>query len=71
MAIDITFDSSSTLGAMTIIGLVAWIGGKSLSAALPSVGSQISGIGQGVFFLGLIVWLLFIIPTILRNWDAL
>jgi hypothetical protein len=56
---------------MTIIGLVAWIGGKSLTVALPSVGAQISGIGQGVFMLGLIVWLLFVIPTILRNWNAL
>lgn len=71
MAVNINFDSSSTLGAMTIIGLVAWIGGKSLTAALPSVGAQISGIGQGVFMLGLVVWLLFVIPTILRNWGAL
>lgn len=71
MSVNINFDSSSTLGAMIIIGLVAWIGGKSLTVALPSVGVQISGIGQGVFMLGLIVWLLFVIPTIMRNWNAL
>lgn len=71
MAVNINFDSSSTLGAITIIGLVSWIGGKSLTAALPSVGAQISGIGQGVFMLGLVVWLLFVIPTIMRNWGAL
>jgi hypothetical protein len=71
MAFNVNFNPNSTLGALTVIGLLSWIGGKSLTAALPTIGSEIAGIGQFVFFIGLIIWLLFIIPTIIRNWDAL
>lgn len=58
----INFSPKSTLGFLTAVSFITWIGGM-LSGL-----KQIESAGFGVFIVCFVIWMLFVFTSLVRNW---
>jgi hypothetical protein len=65
MAAGVFFKANSTLGAVLVITLMAWLGGVAMGEA----GKGIVGVASPIFIIVFAVWLIFIFLSIARNFK--
>lgn len=62
--VSIFYKANSTLGALLVITLIAWLGGTAMDG---DIGKSIVGVASPIFIVVFAVWLIFIFLTLIRN----
>ena len=65
--VGILFKANSTLGALIVISLVAWLGGIAMKETNEAIGSSIVNVASPIFIITFAIWIIFILLTLVRN----